>query len=106
MEQYLLKEDKTLDKLEVRFSNEISSVIEDVEFYNKFETEALGQWHVFLNGMISWIANPVIAWDNQNKYQHDSDSTTHIKENGYDVTFVIKENDTNLFFFSSSIKIE
>lgn len=92
MKHYLLKEDNPLPRLDVVFSNKILIKIEDISTTNIYNKEELSLWNSYLDGMVRWISNPVIAWDNTNRYYHDTDGTTRITEHGYDVSFVIKTN--------------
>lgn len=91
-EQYWLKEDRTLQKMSVSFSTELSQRIDDIIFYNRNNIDGLSQWRDYLDGWVNYISNPVIAWDNMNRYQHFPNGTTHITELGYDVTFMVKMN--------------
>lgn len=51
-------------------------------FYNKFEKEILDHWFNELEGMTNWVANRIIAWDNQNKFVHYDDGEIYIKQYG------------------------
>ena len=77
-EQYWLKEDRTLQKMSVSFSTELSQRIDDIIYYNRNNIDALSQWHNYLDGLVNYISNPVIAWDNMNRYQHFPNGTTII----------------------------
>jgi len=102
-----LNEDTLPKKLEVKFSNEISNLIEDVDFQNQFEIETITNWHNYIEGLICWISNPVIAWDNTNKYEHDyANNITHINDNGYDVTFMFNTDKTCLIIIKANLKYE
>lgn len=92
MMQKILKEDFRLSKLSVRFSNELKDKIVDIWITNICDKEGLSLWYEYFLGMIRWISNPVVAWDNTNKYYHDTDGTTRIVEHVYDVSFLIKTN--------------
>lgn len=110
MRQYRLTEDKRLPKIPVRFSDQITNVIEDIDFYNQFEYERLTQWYDFLEAMISRISERVIAWDYTNKYQHDSDGTTHIQTEGYNVSFTFEQDKKTrqqyMYIINADLKIE
>jgi hypothetical protein len=82
MSKYKLNEDKRLDKLPVRYSDELSKKIEEVKFYNMFEVENIEQWINSIKGLVSWVSDPSIAWDNQNKFTHYPNGETYIKRYG------------------------
>ena len=82
MIRYCLNEDIRLEKLPVRYSDELKARIEDVVFYNKFESENINQWVNDLKGIVSWLSNPAIAWDNQNEFIHYDDGEIYIKKYG------------------------
>jgi len=92
MNQNRLFEDKLLSKLPVGFSTEIIEIINDINWYNRNNIVELIQWHDYLDGLVNYISNPVIAWDNTNRFQHSSNGKTHISELGYEVTFLVKTN--------------
>lgn len=92
MNRNRLYEDRLLTKLPVSFATEISDKINDINWCNHNNIDALFQWHDYLDGLVNYISNPVIAWDNMNRYQHSSNGKTHITELGYDVTFMVKMN--------------
>lgn len=97
MKQFQIKEERP--KLPVRFSQEIANEIEWINFRNFGNDEALSQWNDYIEGIILHISDPVIAWDNMNRYRHTSNEETFIKENGMDVGFLIEiDNDTNQSF--------
>lgn len=77
-EQYWLKEDRTLQKMSVSFSTELSQRIDDIIYYNRNNIDGLSQWHNYLDGLVNYISNPVVAWDNMNWYQHFPNGTTII----------------------------
>lgn len=78
MNRYLLHEDKTPQRLVVRFSTDIADKINDINWYNRSNTGALTQWHNYLDGLVNYISNPVVAWDNMKWYQHFPNGTTII----------------------------
>lgn len=55
MKKYCLKEDIRL-KLPVRFSDKLVEKIDDVNFYNRFETENFNEWINSLMGIVSWVS--------------------------------------------------
>ena len=91
MNSKYLAEDKRLQKLAVRFSEELIEKIDTIRDYNR-GNENLVQLYEYIDGLRSYISNPVVAWDNTGKYQHNSKKETHLKELGYDVIFTIKIN--------------
>ena len=98
MKQFQIKEEKR-PKLPVRFSQEIANEIEWINFRNFGNDEALSQWNDYIEGIILHISDPVIAWDNMNRYRHTSNEETFINENGMDVGFLIEiDNHTNQSF--------
>lgn len=90
--EFCLNEDVILTKLIVVLSDDIQERINNIDWYNRNNIDALSQWHNYLDGLVNYISNPVIAWDNMNRYQHFPNGTTHITELGYDVTFMVKMN--------------
>lgn len=93
MAPILLKEDKLPTKLFVGFSPEITDKINSIKDYNHTYNTGLIMLRDYLIGMIRYISHPVIAWDNNNRYQHSEDGSVHINESGYDVTFMILTNE-------------
>lgn len=93
MQQTYLTEDKRLPKLPVIFSDKVIDKIDLIRDVNKGD-ENLYQLYEYIDSLKSYIANPVIAWDNVGKYRHNSTGETHIKELGYNVGFTIKTNQT------------
>lgn len=91
-----LKEDKRLAKLPVVFSPEISQNIEDIHRRNYDNQEALTEWDNYIDGVIGYISNPVIAWDNTGRFSHRPNGETYISEGDIEVGFTIKvDNTTN-----------
>lgn len=90
MKRYCLNEDIRLKKLPIRFSDELAEKIDNVNFYNRFETENLSEWINDIMGIINWLSNPVIAWDNHNEFTHNDKGETYIDR--YGVLFKIMNN--------------
>ena len=90
MKMHYLNEDVKLEKLPIIYSDELKTKIEDVIFHNKFEKEILDHWLNELEGMTNWVANRIIAWDNQNKFVHYDDGEIYIKQ--YGILFKILTN--------------
>ena len=89
-----LKEDKRLAKLPVVFSPEIFQSIENLHQRNYDNPEALTEWDNYLDGVIGYISNPVIAWDNMGKFSHKPNGETYISEGDIEVGFIIKVDNT------------
>lgn len=99
-----LLEDILPPRLKVKLSKKIIGIIEDVNFYNKFEKEELALWHGYLVGMIRWVSNQVISWDNIDKYYHNTRKNIHrVKDNGYDVTFIIKSDKSAITIIKANL---
>ena len=96
MNRSYLKEDKRFPKLSVRFSPDITYRIESVNAQNYGNQEALSQWNDYIDGIIRYISNPVIAWDNTNRFRHTSNGETYIDEHGMDVGCIIETDNTNI----------
>lgn len=75
---FCLNEDVILTKLIVVLSDDIQERINNIDWYNRNNIDALSQWHNYLDGLVNYISNPVIAWDNMNRYQHFPNGTTII----------------------------
>lgn len=76
--EFCLNEDVILTKLIVVLSDDIQERINNIDWYNRNNIDALFQWHNYLDGLVNYISNPVIAWDNMNWYQHFPNGTTII----------------------------
>jgi len=98
MKCHYLKEDKRPQKIPVRFSNEVAERISYIDWKNYNNIESIVQLHNYIVGLISWLSNPVIAWDYLNKYQHSKNGTTRIVEHGYDVSFRLNSDDNNILY--------
>lgn len=101
-----LKEDKTLPKLPIIFSTEVSNKIDEVFDFNKNDDNALSQFNDYIEGLKSYISNPVIAWDNMGRYQHSANGQVHIRELGYDVTFIIDVSTDKNFVYVIELKLK
>lgn len=82
-------------KLPVRFSPEIDYEIDTVCARNINNDEGLIQFAKYIEGLKKYISNPVIAWDNMDRYYHHPNGETYLDELGYDIGFIIKEDDEN-----------
>ena len=61
--QHRLFEDKLPPKLFVGFSSKITKNINVINSYNQNNINGLTQWRDYLNGIRTYLSNPVIAWD-------------------------------------------
>lgn len=87
-----LLEVRKTNKFTVVFSKEIAEKIEDIVSYNKNNSAYISEFHNYIDSMVNYISNPVIAWDNQGRYTHSKNGYTHIVELGFDITYMIKIN--------------
>lgn len=92
MKQCWVNEDKLPQKLLVITSPKISKQIQVIDGYNQNNIDALYQWNEYIEGVKSYISNPVIAWDYNNKYPHFPNGAVHLRDFGYDVAFIVKTN--------------
>ena len=104
MRQHYLYEDKLPPKLPISFSAKISKQINAIYACNQDNTDTLCQWDEYIEGLKSYISNPVIAWNYNNKYPRFPNGAIHLKELGYDVTFIVKTSHrTNRSYVYSSL---
>ncbi len=82
MKRYYLNEDNKLAKLPVRYSNNLTEKIEYIKLYNMLEKEGMERWLNDLKGFVSWLSNPVIAWDNHNDFTHYDNGEISIDKYG------------------------
>lgn len=83
----------------LHFSTEIAEKILQISEHNKDKKEELAEWHNSIDGLISHISNPVIAWDNTDKCKRERNGVLHLKELGEEGTYTYKgtvEYDENL----------
>lgn len=108
MKQYWLREDRLSKKLFVRFSSKIIKEIEIIEAYNQTNIEGLSQWYDYLEGMKSYLSNPVIAWDYTNRFSRFPNGARFIRDFDYNVGYAVKSNDTTnhpyVFVFMINLK--
>lgn len=105
MRQNYLTENKRLTKLPIIFSDKVINKIDLIRDVNKGD-DNLYQLYEYIDGLKSYIANPVIAWDNVGKYRHNSKGETYLKELGYSVWFTIKTNKTSNVNYVYVFKID
>ncbi len=91
---YHLNEDK-ITKLPVLLSSEVEDLIEDIDYSNRFNENELVQFYCDLEGVIMWISNTSIAWDNSNSFRHFNNGTTYLERFGFKITYIIKVNETS-----------
>ena len=97
--RYHLKEDKIAKKIPIMFSSEVEDFIDDIDFHNRFNENELIQFYCGLEGVLLWLSNTSIAWDNSNNFNHLSNGTTYFERFGFNMTYTIKVNETtNLSF--------
>ena len=99
MERYCLNEDRLLPKLFVGFSSKITKEIDIIDAYNQNNTEGLSLWHDYIDGIRSYLSNPVIAFDYTNRYSKFPNGAIYNRDFDYNVGYVVKiNNSTNQSF--------
>lgn len=97
-------------KLPVVFSPEISQSIDNVYRRNYDNQEALAEWKNYIDGVIGYISNPVIAWDNVGRYPHFPNGAICVNDFGYNAAFIVKTNfKTNqpfVYLFKLNLNLE
>ncbi len=86
MKQYQLYEDRLPSKLLVRFSYDISKKINTIDSYNQNNIGAVSQWYDYLDGIKSYLSNPVIAWDYTNRFSQFPNGARFIRDFDYNLT--------------------
>ena len=76
------------------FSSEVEDFIDDIDFHNRFNENELIQFYCGLEGVLLWLSNTSIAWDNSNNFNHLSNGTTYFERFGFNLTYTIKVNET------------
>lgn len=94
MRLHYLNEDNLSPKLPISFSAKISKQINAIYACNQDNTDALCQWDEYIERLKSYISNRSIAWDYNNKYPRFPNGAIHIRDLGFDVTFIVKVNQT------------
>ena len=97
--RYRLCEDARPQKLPVSVSSKIKNSIIEIYQHNQNNLTALGQWSEYIEGLISYISNPVIAFDYTNRYVHFPNGAIHLVEMNYDVSFITKSNNANAYIY-------
>ena len=110
MRQHYLIEDKLPPKLPVSFSAEVRKEINDIYAYNQNNIDGIYQWNEYIDGLKSYISNPVIAWDYNHRYAHFPNGAIHLMDLGYDVSFIVSTNRTTnknyVYVFMLNLKPE
>lgn len=110
MKRCRLKEDKLPQKLPVKFSSAISKKIDAIDAENQNNGDALFQWRDYLEGIVTYISNPVIAWDNMGRYPRFPNGAIFISDFDYNVGYtVIIDNVTNrtcVYVFMVNLNLE
>lgn len=110
MKQYQLYEDRLPSKLLVRFSYDISKKINTIDSYNQNNIGAVSQWYDYLDGIKSYLSNPVIAWDYTNRFSQFPNGARFIRDFDYNVGYTIKTNNTTnqpyVYVFMVNLKPE
>ena len=63
-------------------------------------------WHDYLNGIMNYISNPAIAWDNTNRYIHFPNGATYIKDFDFNVGFTIRTNCNKSYVYVFTINLK
>ena len=105
-----INEDRLPQKLSVVLSTTIRQEMDAIYAYNQNNTDGLRQWYEYIDGMESYISNPVIAWDYINRYAHFPNGAIHLMDLGYDVSFIVSTNRTTnenyVYVFMLNLKPE
>lgn len=110
MKRQRIKEDKVLPKLPVLFSSKIMGTINKVKMKNSNCPEKLLQWYEYIDSIKSHISNPVIAWDNANKFRQFPNGAKFIPDFDFNIGYVIKTNKQTqqnyVYVFMVNLKIQ
>ena len=85
-----LNEDKRLERYKVWFTPAVKCEIDIIKSFNKNNIEGIKQLQEYLQGLRMYISNPVLAWDNLDRFQHYPNGATHINELGYNFIYYVK----------------
>ena len=89
MKNGLLKEDNLPPKLFVAFSSKVRDQISEIDSYNCKNIEGLSQWYEYIDGIRSYMSNPVIAWDYLNRYKRGRKGARCVRDLGFNVRYTI-----------------
>ena len=109
MKRQSLKEDKPLPKLPVLFSAKIMDTINKVKIKNSNCPEKLLQWYDYIDSIKSHISNPVIAWDNTNRFRQFPNGAKFVSDFDFNIGYVIKTNkqtQQNYVYVMVNLKIQ
>ena len=105
-----LKEDRRPNTLAVIFSAKITKKIYAISTYNQNKKAEIYQWRDYLEGLKTYISNPVIAYDYTNRYKRLPNGGIYNNDFKYGVGYtIITDNSTNLpcvFVFMLNLKPE
>ena len=105
--RYGLYEDIRPRKLPVSVSSKIKKRLSEIYSYNQDNTIALNQLSEYVESIKDYISNPAIAFDYTHRYVHFPNGAIHLMELGYDVSFIVKSDNTNgqLFVYIFDINL-
>lgn len=106
MIEHRINEDKFPPKLSVIFSKKITNEIDAIDYYNRNNYDKLSMWHDYIDGIRNYISNPVIAWDNTNRYIHFPNGATYIRDFNFNVGFTIKTNSNKTYVYVFTINLK
>ena len=86
----LLNEDRLPSKLRIVWSSALLKEITDIRDYNQDNPNGFNQWRDYLDGIASYIANPVIAFDYTNRYSRFPNGAIFNRDFNYNVAYVVK----------------
>ena len=105
-----INEDRLPQKLSVVFSNTIRQEMDAIYTYNQNNIDGLYQWYEYIDGIESYISNRSIAFDYANRYTTFPNGAIHLRDLGYDVTFIVSTNRTTnksyVYVFMLNLKPE
>ena len=90
MKLFKLNEDKQLQPYDVWFTPNVRQDIKLIKAYNHNNIEGIEKLEDYLDGLITYISKPVLAWDNIAKYPHVQNGATHVRELDYNFTYFIR----------------
>ena len=110
MKHSSLTEDKLPPKLLVGFSSAIAKQIDRIYSCNQNNGEAIYQWLDYLDWVLDYMSNPVIAWDNINKHRQWPNETRFVSDFDINVGYkIIADRRTNkpfVYLFRVNLKLE
>ena len=91
----MIKKDRLPPKLPVVLSSKISRKISAINAYNQNNTDEISQWYDYIEGMIDYLSNPVIAWDYMGRHSLFPNGARFIRDFNYNIGYTIKTNSTS-----------